>query len=149
MEHLPDPAPFLREAHRLLKDDGKVAITVPNYRSLTQRLLGRRDRYVCVEHLNYFTRDTAGRLMERNGFTVERTMSERFNPVVAWQDFKGVTLEGASVERQVTDQGVTDRFKYGGGWYGLARRAHGVFNKALTALGLGDLLYVLGRKRRV
>lgn len=32
LEHLPDPVATLRELHRVLKDDGLLAITVPNHR---------------------------------------------------------------------------------------------------------------------
>ena len=41
LEHLPSPVDALRRVHRLLKDDGLLAITVPNVNSLEFKLFGR------------------------------------------------------------------------------------------------------------
>lgn len=146
LEHLPDPNRFLTEARRVLAPGGRIAISVPNHASLAQRILGRRDRYVGIDHVNYFTRDTARRILSRHGFSVETTRTARFSPVVFWQDLRGNGSDGASVERQLADQRVTDRFKYGGGLAAAARRAHTALAEALGTAGLGDILYVVARK---
>jgi SAM-dependent methyltransferase len=148
LEHLPDPNRFLAEACRLLVTGGRIALSVPNYGSLTQRILGRRDRYVGIDHVNYFTADTLRRLLERHDFRAEVVRTDRFSPVVFWQDLRGATPEGASIERQLADMAVTDRVKSGRGVFAALRRAHGVLTKGLARVGLAELLYVVGRKTR-
>ncbi|HWC73714.1 MAG TPA: class I SAM-dependent methyltransferase [Gemmatimonadales bacterium] len=146
LEHLPDPNRFLAEAHRLLAPGGRIAVSVPNYASLAQRVLGRQDRYVGIDHVNYFTRRTAGQILGRHGFSVETVRTARFSPVVFWQDLRGNGSDGASVERQLADQRVTDRFKYANGLAAAARNVHGAVAAILGAAGLGDILYLLARK---
>ncbi len=136
----------LSEALRLLVPGGRLAVSVPNYASFTQRVLGRRDRYVGIDHLNYFTVTTIKRLLERHGFQVETVRTDRFSPVVFWQDLKGVTPDGASLEQQLADMTVTDRFKYGRGGFAAVRLAHRAVKSVLAAVGLGDLLCVVARK---
>jgi SAM-dependent methyltransferase len=146
LEHLVDPGRVLSEAHRVLAPGGIMAISVPNYASLTQKLLGKRNRYVGVDHVNYYTATSLRRLLVRHGFQVERIQTDRFNPIVLWQDLRGATPDGASVERQLADQEVTDRFKYGNGAFALSRMAHGLVTRSLAALGLADLLYAVARR---
>ena len=146
LEHLADPNRFLSEAARLLVPSGRVVLSVPNYASFTQRILGRQDRYVCIDHLNYFTAATLRRLLQRHQFHAETIRTHRFSPVVFWQDLRGITAEGASLDRQLADMKVTDRFKYGAGAFAVARLLHGAFTGLLGVGGLGDVLYVVGRK---
>jgi SAM-dependent methyltransferase len=146
LEHLPDPNRFLSEARRLLVPGGRIAISVPNRGSLAQRILGRLDRYVGIDHVNYFSRSTTCRILNRHGLSIETVRTAGFSPVVFWQDLRGSGSNGASVERQLADQQVTDRFKYGGGIAAAARAAHTGITRVLGAAGLGDILYVVGRK---
>lgn len=149
LEHLADPNRFLSEASRLLVRGGTIALSVPNYASLTQRILGRRDRYVGIDHLNYFTGRTVRRILERHDFQAETVRTDRFSPVVFWQDLRGLTPDGASLKQQLADMTTTDRFKYGRGAFAVARSVHGAFTRVLSTSGLGDVLYVLGRKPSV
>jgi len=146
LEHLVDPNRFLSEAHRLLVPQGRIALCVPNHASLGQKLLGKRNRYVGIDHVNYITARSLRRLLNRHGLRTETVQTNRFSPVVFWQDLKGQGSDGASIERQLADQAVTDRFKYGHGILSAGRVAHAVFTKALSAAGLGDLLYLVARK---
>jgi 2-polyprenyl-3-methyl-5-hydroxy-6-metoxy-1,4-benzoquinol methylase len=148
LEHLIDPARVLSEAHRVLTPDGIIAVSVPNYASLTQRVLGQRNRYVGVDHVNYFTAYTLSKLLARHRFRVERSQTDRFNPIVLWQDLRGATLMGASLERQLSDQRLTDRFKYDSGAFALARVGHRIVTSLLGAMGLADMLYVVARKEQ-
>lgn len=147
LEHLPEPGAFLTEAHRLLAPGGVVAFSVPNHLSLTQRLLGFRDRYVGIDHLNYFTAATSSRLLARFGFRVARVRTDKCNPIVIWQDLRGRTPSGASVEQQLADQRRTDLVKRGGGAAAtVLRAAHRGVTAALGAAGMGDVLYVLAER---
>ncbi len=148
LEHLPDPNRFLAEAARLLVPGGRLALSVPNYASFAQRILGRRDRYVGIDHLNCFTVTTLQRLLKRHSFQVETVRTDRFSPVVFWQDLKGATPHGASQKQQLADMTVTDRFKYGRGVFAAARLAHKAAKTMLAVAGLGDVLLVVTRKSR-
>jgi len=146
LEHLVDPNRFLSEAHRLLVSGGRLALSVPNHGSLTQKLLGRRNRYVGIDHVNYFTAATLRRMLGRHGFSTVTLRTGRFSPVVFWQDLTRGGPEGASLERQLADQLVTDRFKYRGGVFAAARVGHTMLTNALGAIGLGNMLYVVALK---
>jgi 2-polyprenyl-3-methyl-5-hydroxy-6-metoxy-1,4-benzoquinol methylase len=100
LEHLLEPAAFLRRAASLLKPGGHCFVLVPNMRSLAVRLLGARYRYIMPDHINYFTAATLCRLgaLEPMFERVEQT-STHFNPVVIAQDFRRRTDRVADHER--------------------------------------------------
>jgi SAM-dependent methyltransferase len=74
LEHLADPARHLKQIHDLLKPGGQLLLAaLPNVQSFTIRL--GVDRYVGNHppgHVQFFSRSTARRLLERNGFMVDR-----------------------------------------------------------------------------
>jgi 2-polyprenyl-3-methyl-5-hydroxy-6-metoxy-1,4-benzoquinol methylase len=56
IEHVETPAGLLLALTALLKDDGIVVISTPNYSGLVAKCLGARDPYLTPpEHLNFFT----------------------------------------------------------------------------------------------
>lgn len=140
LEHLPNPGLFLTEARRVLKPAGILAVSVPNHRSLPQRILGRKNRYVGVDHVNYFGARTLGQLLSLHGYASEHIGTRKINPVVIYQDLRGRTPEGASVDQVISDQCVTDAIKTRPGFAGL-RVAHSLTERALGRLGLGDVLF--------
>ena len=98
LEHLVDPGAFLEKAHTLLNPQGRVFVLVPNMRSLATRLLGDRYRYIYPQHLNYFTRATLTKMVEKR-FSVVEWRSTHFNPVVIWQDWRRGGREISNTER--------------------------------------------------
>jgi len=71
LEHLPDPAAYLRCARTLLAEDGLLVVEVPNFRTLGFSLLGRRN--LCFDHphhLHFATPAALAALLGRTGFTV-------------------------------------------------------------------------------
>ena len=76
LEHVHDPRSFLSAARRLLKPTGTLALTVPNQRSLSRRLMRRHWYfYIPDAHLLYFDAKTLAMLLEREGFGVEHVAS--------------------------------------------------------------------------
>ena len=83
LEHLPDPRVYLRAAHRLLENDGRLIVQVPNRASWQFRLLGRAWNGVDVpRHLFDFRSLDLEKLLECAGFEVVRRkyFSLRDNP---------------------------------------------------------------------
>jgi SAM-dependent methyltransferase len=78
MEHLPDPARLLTEARRLLKDDGRLLLSVPNpyyYMDVVNELRGFPDT---DGHLFSFTSANLHAFLELHGFEVEETIGTFF-----------------------------------------------------------------------
>jgi SAM-dependent methyltransferase len=69
VEHLPDPAVFLRRAMSWLVPGGVLALTTPDAASPTARLMGRHWFYYAPpDHIHYFTPSTIRRLLTDCGF---------------------------------------------------------------------------------
>ncbi len=73
LEHEFDPLAALRGAHRLLADDGRLVVEVPNADSMENAVFDRRSYlYDLPRHLYHFTPATLGRLLQTAGFEIER-----------------------------------------------------------------------------
>lgn len=78
LEHLPHPERVLRRVRPLLKDEGRVVVSLPNvsfYRVWLRLLVGNDWRYepqgvMDATHLRWFTTRSARRLLESEGFEV-------------------------------------------------------------------------------
>jgi 2-polyprenyl-3-methyl-5-hydroxy-6-metoxy-1,4-benzoquinol methylase len=71
IEHVPDPASFVRKAYDLLKPGGNLILETPAYDSLMFKLLRHRERSMrCDGHLFFFTKKTLSGLVEKCGFKV-------------------------------------------------------------------------------
>ena len=70
VEHLPDPAATLDRVAALLAPDGVLVLMLPDAGSRVARLLGARWWSVIPTHVQYFTRGSLTRLLERTGWQV-------------------------------------------------------------------------------
>lgn len=77
LEHLPRPELLLRDCRKVLKRTGQLLISVPNVANISVRLMLLLGRFNYTDkglldrtHLRFFTRKTAQRLIEENGYRV-------------------------------------------------------------------------------
>ena len=103
IEHVPDPARLLRDAHGLLAPGGALMIVCHDRRAPLNRALAMRSPIIDLEHLQLFSRDSARALLERAGYCgVEvRRIANRY-PLHYWlklapvpRGVKGALVAGA------------------------------------------------------
>lgn len=70
IEHLPDPGAALDRIAGLLAPRGVVWMALPDAGSRLARLMGRRWWSVIPTHVQYFTRSSIARLLDRHGYDV-------------------------------------------------------------------------------
>jgi 2-polyprenyl-3-methyl-5-hydroxy-6-metoxy-1,4-benzoquinol methylase len=76
IEHLPDPLEGLREACRILKPGGWIAVHTMDIDSLLARLMGARWPWLMEMHIHYFSRRTLAAMLARAGFEVASVKPE-------------------------------------------------------------------------
>jgi 2-polyprenyl-3-methyl-5-hydroxy-6-metoxy-1,4-benzoquinol methylase len=143
-EHLLEPKPFLAKAWSVLKPDGLCFVLVPNMKSLPARAVGARYRYIYPQHLNYFTKATLAKLVEKQ-FSVIEFRSTHFNPIVIWQDWRGGGQDISNRQRAELLQRTT-AYKQNP-LLKPVKALYKVAEKALGALTLADNLVAVLRKR--
>jgi 2-polyprenyl-3-methyl-5-hydroxy-6-metoxy-1,4-benzoquinol methylase len=77
LEHLRRPQEIVKECHAVLKRDGFLIVSVPNVANIAIRLMLLFGRFNYTErgildktHVRFFTRKTARRLLEENGYSI-------------------------------------------------------------------------------
>lgn len=68
LEHVRDPRVIAEAALRLLRPGGAFIAVTHNYRSLVNRLLGKRSPIIDIEHMQLFSAPSVRRLFEETGF---------------------------------------------------------------------------------
>ena len=68
MEHVRDPDIIARAAFRLLRPGGAFVTVTHDYRSLVNRLLGKRSPIIDIEHLQLFSERSVRYLFEHAGY---------------------------------------------------------------------------------
>lgn len=87
LEHVPQPARFLRRAEELLEPGGILYLTTPNFGSLSRRLLGNAWSVIHPEHIGYFERSSLKRMLSENtGLRPMRIDANNISPstLIAW-----------------------------------------------------------------
>jgi 2-polyprenyl-3-methyl-5-hydroxy-6-metoxy-1,4-benzoquinol methylase len=145
LEHLPEPAAFVRRAAEILQPGGRVFALVPNLRSLAVRVLGARYRYILNQHVNYFTADTLASLLTRQGLEVVEAGGSHFNPMVLWQDWRrGTDAPVADADRAALLKRTT-RLKQAS-WLRPAKWVLQIAEHGLATAGLADNVWAVARK---
>jgi SAM-dependent methyltransferase len=69
MEHVHDPSAIARSALRLLRPGGAFVTVTHDYRSVVNRLLGKRSPIIDIEHMQLFSPRSIHGLLERAGYS--------------------------------------------------------------------------------
>jgi 2-polyprenyl-3-methyl-5-hydroxy-6-metoxy-1,4-benzoquinol methylase len=75
IEHLNDPAGFVRESFRILKTGGYFLLTTPNIAGFQARVFRHKWRSAIFDHLYLFSVNTLSKLLTASGFTVEQVVT--------------------------------------------------------------------------
>lgn len=75
IEHLNDPAAFVREGYRILSPGGLFLVTTPNIAGFQARLFKSRWRSAIFDHLYLFSVKTLSQLLLQAGFGIERVLT--------------------------------------------------------------------------
>jgi len=75
IEHVEDPRRLVGDIHRLLKPGGWLALTTPDYGSLSRRILGTHWQFFERPHLLFFERTSLSMLLQTAGFEDIRVSS--------------------------------------------------------------------------
>ncbi len=142
LEHLPNPRAFVQRAKDLLSPRGIALASVPNSKSLSARLLGRRWRMVNHLHLNYWTAESLTLLFEEEGLTVTYHETQSINPIVIWGDIRGAKV---STDLFISDYKRTHVVK-SNPILAPARWVYREVDRLLRATDLGDLLLIAAQK---
>ncbi|MCT7972015.1 class I SAM-dependent methyltransferase [Laspinema olomoucense] len=152
IEHISHPAPFIARTAQLLKPEGLLYLTTPNFDSLDRRILGADWRVIHREHLSYFTPSTLKYLIENNTnlkvFYIETKHFSlesigRLRPqILPDQDLTNNDNQIKTIETVERDQLLRHKIEFSNS---LKIIKFGI-NKMLNLFGLGSAMVSLCRK---
>ncbi|NWG09603.1 MAG: class I SAM-dependent methyltransferase [Nitrososphaerales archaeon] len=79
IEHFVSPISALLKIKHALREGGIVGISTPNMNGLVNKALKEHSRHFDVQHVNYFTPKTLGKLMNKTGFEVVKMRTEKLD----------------------------------------------------------------------
>lgn len=142
LEHLPEPRQHLERARALLRSGGLLFVSVPNYSSFTQATLGKWDRYVGDQHLNYFTPEVLRTAIESCGLSVLGQTTFGFNPLIFVKDLRNHGRRRGECEQLLVDSVSTLKLKQSRLLLYLQRAT----DKVLNMLRWGDVVAIAAAK---
>ena len=123
LEHMDNPKLILKKINTLLKDRGIVFIDVPNFGSLSSKLLGKKWPYLLpLEHKSQFTKESLTKLLKDNGFKV-----------LYWESRSGIFEYANPLKELGRKRFLIDLFAF-------------PYSLFATLLGMGDSMSFVARK---
>lgn len=133
LEHTLDPLADIKESYRILKTNGKLIITVPNYGSFTAKIFGKYWRHLDIpRHLFHFRARDLKKMLNNAGFDVEKIQTE--------------TIQGSVFSSFLLSVGIHKNFENALPVV-LLRFIFVPVNKVAELFGWGGALYVLAVKK--
>lgn len=116
VEHLANPSDEFSYARRLLKKNGRLFVAVPNINSASFALFKCNWFHLdAPRHLNHFSPSVVSRLLEKNGFRVEKIshFSFEFNPFGVLQSvYNAMGFEFNFLHRLIKRQQMKKNTRY-------------------------------------
>lgn len=72
-EHMPDPRSQLKIVNKVMKPDGILIVSYPEWGSIQRKASGRKWWFLLSHHLFYFDKKTISRMLREEGFSVLKT----------------------------------------------------------------------------
>ncbi len=145
LEHVTDPFLCLKEAKRILRKGGLLLFSVPNGNCLIFALLKEKYRYICSEHLYYYSKKSIQRILQRADFPpAKRLFSDTFDVFSFLEDWQGISYDStAQAQQKERDFVQTAKQR----WYHRPLQwAYRNFRWGLKQAGLGDIWFVYVEK---
>jgi len=110
IEHVPDPAGLVRDAARLLKPGGVLALVCHDRRAPVNRFLGLRSPIIDIEHQQLFSAVSVARLLQGGGLVDigQRTLRNRY-PLRYWVRLLPLPRSGGELAQKLLARGAGDR----------------------------------------
>lgn len=129
LEHLDDPVGILTKVRRILRNSGTVFVDVPNFGSLSSKILKKCWPYLAPEeHKHQFTKQSLGQILKKSGFKV-----------VHWESRSGI-FEYANPFLELWQSGVGFKKRF---FTDLITFPYSLF---ATFLNKGDSMSFVGKK---
>ncbi len=142
LEHLNEPAAFLRRAASLLKEGGLLYLTTPNLGSLSRRLLGARWRVIAQEHRCLFTPSSMRSALRKAGLRPLRISTRNIDlPEILTKSFRP-----AAYRHPVDKESGSQRLRRRVEAVAWLRFLKSLANRGLFLTGLGDTLEAFARR---
>jgi 2-polyprenyl-3-methyl-5-hydroxy-6-metoxy-1,4-benzoquinol methylase len=145
LEHTPNPSENLHHAYRVLRPSGVLALTVPNWSSLSVRLLHGRYRYLCQDHLYLFSPGTLRKALANQGFEILKLTTNHFSPLALREDWRSSTSKVSSPALWQEERRIVQSVRSKAYLLPLRYLWHTLY-RALFSANLGDNLLVFARK---
>jgi len=98
IEHLPDPANFLKEIHRILKKDGIIYLSTPNFDSYNSRRF--KEKWWALQpeyHLYFFSPKTLRAMLKKSKFKIIKI--DTSNPIMTTGSLRRIGIPAGNSQR--------------------------------------------------
>lgn len=137
LEHINNPQEEIKNFNTLLRKDGLVYLTTPNFNSLLRYRLKDQYNVICYpEHLSYYTPSTIHRLFRNSGFAKKKVETTGYSRT------RLKTSQNKSDQKFISEDSDDEQFRNKIENSSVLQLAKKSVNFTLTTFGVGDSLKI-------